>query len=172
MKASAAVRTAAETFVANPALDVAEAIGQLGVGEALVSTLQDAGGRRGVPMPVQRTLVAPPRCRMGPITPAERARAIAGSPVAGKYDTAVDRDSAAEMLARKAQAADAKSEAPPVPAPESEGGLADRIGEWMWGTKRRQGAVETMGKQVARTIGSQLGRRIVRGILGGMSGGR
>jgi DNA helicase HerA-like ATPase len=166
-----AVRTAAETFVANPALDVAEAIGRLGVGEALVSTLQDVDGRRGVPMPVERTLVAPPRCRMGPITPAERARVMAGSPVAGKYDTAVDRDSAAEMLARKAETAAAKAQSPATPEPASEGGedgLGDRIGVWLWGTKRRQGAVQTMGKQVARTIGSQIGRRIVRGLLGGI----
>jgi len=171
-----AVRTAAETFVANPALDVAAAIGQLAVGEALVSTLQDIPDRgRGIPMPVERTLVAPPRCRMGPITDAERARVRAGSPVAGKYDTAVDRESASEMLARKAETAATKADAPTAPKPAAEGGedgLGDRVNEWMWGTKRRQGAVQTMGKQVARTIGSQIGRKIVRGILGGMFGGR
>ena len=79
-----AVKTAAETFVANPKLDVAEAISQLGTGEALVSTLQD----KGVPMPVERTLIAPPRCRMGAITEAERAQVRAGSPVGAKYDSA------------------------------------------------------------------------------------
>ena len=166
-----AVRTAAETFVANPALDVAQAIGQLAVGEALVSTLQD----KGIPMPVERTLVAPPRCRMGPATPPERERVRAGSPVAGKYDTAVDRDSAAEILARKAGAAAAKADAPVAHAPGDDAGndgIGDRVSEWMWGTKRRQGAVQTMGKQVARTVGSQIGRRIVRGLLGGMFGGR
>ena len=164
-----AVRTAAETFVANPALDVAETIGQLGVGEALVSTLQ----AKGVPMPVERTLVAPPRCRMGAITDAERQRVRAGSPVGGKYDTAVDRDSAAELLARKAEAAAEQAAAPPAAgnAPEDDGdGLGARISEWMWGTRRRQGAVESMTKQVARTIGSQIGRKIVRGILGGFGG--
>ncbi len=92
-----AVRTAAETFVPNPGLDVAAAIGRLGVGEALVSTLQD----KGVPMPVERTLIAPPRCRMGAITDAERMQVRAGSPVGAKYDTAVDRESAAEMLAQR-----------------------------------------------------------------------
>src|SRR5687768_16116874 len=96
-----AVRTAAETFVANPALDVAAAISQLGTGEALVSTLQD----KGIPMPVERTLIAPPRSRMGAITPEERGRVRAGSPVGIKYDRAIDRESAAEMLARKAEAA-------------------------------------------------------------------
>ncbi|WP_140908909.1 helicase HerA-like domain-containing protein [Cognatiluteimonas lumbrici] len=171
-----AVRTAAETFVPNPGLDVAEAIGQLGVGEALVSTLQDTpDGRRGIPMPVERTLVAPPRCRMGPITDAERARVRAGSPVAGKYDTPVDRESAAEMLARKAEAAAKTAGAPPAttgtPGAADDGdGLGARIGDWLWGTKRRQGAVESMTKQVARTIGSQIGRRIVRGLLGGLGG--
>ena len=78
-----AVKTAAETFVANPKLDVAEAISQLGVGEALVSTLQD----KGVPMPVERTLMAPPRCRMGTITTDERAAVRARSPIGGKYET-------------------------------------------------------------------------------------
>ena len=86
-----AVKIAAETFVANPKLDVAEAISKLGTGEALVSTLQD----KGIPMPVERTLIAPPRCRMGAITEAERAQVRAGSPVGMKYDNPIDRDSAA-----------------------------------------------------------------------------
>ncbi len=168
-----AVKTAAETFVPNPGLDVAAAIGELAVGEALVSML----GEKGVPQPVQRTLVAPPRCRMGAITDSERAQVRAGSPLGMKYDTAVDRESAAERLA--ARAARAEADAPPAPgarnapgeAPESDG-LGDRINEWMWGTKRRQGAVEAMTKQAARTVGSQVGRRIVRGLLGGLFGGR
>ncbi|MBM7093943.1 DUF853 family protein, partial [Streptomyces sp. S12] len=102
-----AVRTAAETFVPNPALNVAEAISKLGTGEALVSTLQD----KGVPMPVERTLVAPPRCRMGAITEAERAQVRAGSPIGGKYDTAVNRESAAEMLAKRADTAAEQAQA-------------------------------------------------------------
>ena len=167
-----AVKTAAETFVENPALDVAKAIGQLGVGEALVSTLQ----AKGIPMPVEHTLVAPPRCRMGAITDAERMQVRAGSPVGAKYDTAVDRDSAAEMLAKKAEAATAKADAPPAKTTEAGGddsdGIGSKVGEWMWGTKRRQGAVETMTKQAARTVGSQIGRQILRGVLGGIFGGR
>ena len=95
-----AVRTAAETFVANPDLDVADAISQLAVGEALVSMLQ----AKGIPMPVQRTLISPPRCRMGALTPEERASLRARSPVGAKYDASVNRDSAHEMLARRAQA--------------------------------------------------------------------
>ncbi|NLV46977.1 MAG: DUF853 family protein, partial [Candidatus Hydrogenedentes bacterium] len=93
-----AVKTAAETFVANPRLDVAEVISQLGVGEALVSTLQE----KAVPMPVERTVICPPRCRMGTLTPEERAAVRARSPISGKYDTLVNRESAYEILNRKA----------------------------------------------------------------------
>src|SRR6478609_7045504 len=92
-----AVKVAAETFVPNPHLDVAQAISQLQTGEALVSMLLD----KGVPMPVERTLIAPPRCRMGSITEAERAHVPAASPVGAKYDTTIDRESASEMLAAR-----------------------------------------------------------------------
>ena len=167
-----AVKTAAETFVANPALDVAQAIGQLGVGEALVSTLQD----KGVPMPVEKTLVAPPRCRMGAITEAERAQVRAGSPVGGKYDTRIDRDSAAEMLAKKAEAKAEQAQAPQAKTREQDdaeqGGFGSAVKDAVFGTKRRQGMIETMAKQTARTVGSQVGRQILRGILGGIFGGR
>jgi len=167
-----AVRTAAETFVPNPAIDVAEAISQLGVGEALVSTLQE----KGVPMPVERTLICPPRCRMGAITPEERAAVLARSPVGGKYDTAVNRESAYEVLSRRAAPADEPS-APakdartePAPAEQQPKG-GGKLGELLWGTKRRQGMLETMAKQAARTVGSQVGRQILRGVLGGIFGG-
>ncbi|MEO6155011.1 MAG: helicase HerA-like domain-containing protein [Thermomonas sp.] len=167
-----AVRTAAETFVANPALDVAVAIGQLGVGEALVSTLQD----KGVPMPVERTLIAPPRCRMGAITEAERAQVRAGSPVGATYDTRIDRDSASEMLARKAEQKTEQAQAPQAKTRDHddahEGGLGQTMKDAVFGTKRRQGMVETMAKQTARTVGSQIGRQILRGIMGGMFGGK
>jgi len=160
-----AVRTAAETFVPNPKLDVAKVIGQLAVGEALVSSLQD----KGVPMPVERTLMAPPRCRMGAIMPDERAAVRARSSVGAKYDTRVNRESAYEILNRRTTPAGAP--APPGPAPaekpsESGGPLSDLL----WGTKRRQGMVETMAKQAARTVGSQIGRQILRGVLGGILG--
>jgi DNA helicase HerA-like ATPase len=168
-----AVRTAAETFVPNPGLDVAATIGRLGVGEALVSTLQD----KGIPMPVEHTLVAPPRCRMGAITEAERMQVRAGSPVGAKYDTAVDRESAEEMLAARAGAAAKQADAPPArdggaDGGEGEGGFGKTVNEWLWGTKRRQGVAQTMAKQAARTIGSQIGRRILRGVLGGITGSR
>jgi uncharacterized protein len=165
-----AVRTAAETFVPNPKLDVAKVIGQLGVGEALVSTLQE----KAVPMPVERTLMAPPRCRMGAITPDERAAARARSPVGAKYDARVNRESAYEILSKRAAPAgaappsEATSKSAPAGSPAESGG---QLSDLLWGTKRRQGMVETMAKQAARTVGSQIGRQILRGVLGGILGG-
>jgi DNA helicase HerA-like ATPase len=160
-----AVRTAAETFVKNPAFNVAETISQLAVGEALVSTLQE----KGVPMPVERTLICPPRCRMGAISEEERASVIARSPVGIKYDRAVNRESAYEILARRAL-----ESAPPTESPNGSSSKEQEerslVGEFLWGTKRRQGMVETMAKQAARTVGSQVGRQILRGILGGLLG--
>src|SRR5690606_21487683 len=166
-----AVRTAAETFVANPGLDVAKAIAQLGTGEALVSTLQG----KGAPMPVEQTLVAPPRCRMGAITAAERERVRAGSPVGAKYDRTVDRESAFEILSRKAAALAEQADAPKARAPrqgedEGGGGFAQAVKDAVFGTRRRQGMVETMAKQTARTVGNQIGRQILRGIFGGITG--
>ncbi|WP_242162882.1 helicase HerA-like domain-containing protein [Lysobacter sp. M15] len=167
-----AVRTAAETFVANPDLDVAKVIGQLGVGEALVSTLQD----KGVPMPVEKTLIAPPRCRMGAITDAERQQVRAGSPVGAKYDERVDRESAAEMLAKKAEASAEQAKAPAAKTraqdEAEDSGFGRAVKDAVFGTRRRQGMVETMAKQTARTIGSQIGRQILRGVLGGIFGGK
>ena len=162
-----AVKTAAETFVANPKLDVAEVISQLGVGEALVSTLQE----KGVPMPVERTLICPPRCRIGAITPEERAAVRARSPMGGKYDSPVNRESAYEILSRRTlekEAAESESNQAEAEKPSERGGM---IGDLLWGTKRRQGMVETMAKQAARTVGSQIGRQILRGVLGGILGG-
>ena len=154
-----AVRTAAETFVANPGVDVAKVISQLGVGEALVSTLQD----KGVPMPVERTLMAPPRCRMGALTSDERTAVRARSPLGTKYDAAVNRESAYEILGRRAAATEAPLPSDAVGPPAESGG---KFKDVLWGTKRRQGMVESMAKQAARTVGSQLGRQILRGVLG------
>jgi hypothetical protein len=168
-----AVKTAAETFVVNPKLDVAQVLSQLAVGEALVSTLQE----KGVPMPVERTMVCPPRCRMGTVTPEERAVVRGRSPVGGKYDTAVNRESAYEILSRRNAPAEAPSgQSQPQGQPQGgpQGGpptTGDRIHDMLWGTKRRQGMVESMAKQAARTVGSQIGRQILRGALGGILGG-
>ena len=159
-----AVRTAAQTFVPNPKIDVAEVISQLGVGEALVSTLQESG----VPMPVERTLMSPPRCRIGAIGDEERAAVRARSPIAGKYDTPVNRESAQEELSKRTAATAQPSVKPESGQPSAAGGA---IHDFLWGTKRRQGMVEAMAKQAARTVGNQVGRQILRGVLGGILGG-
>jgi DNA helicase HerA-like ATPase len=168
-----AVKTAAETFVANPKLNVATAISSLGTGEALVSTLQD----KGIPMPVQQTQIAPPRCRMGAITDAERAQVRAGSPVGARYDTAINRESAAEMLAKRAGQQVSKTDAPAARTQEQDeaqggNGWGQAVKDAVFGTKRRQGLLETMAKQTTRTVGSKLGQQIVRGVLGGIFGGK
>src|SRR5688572_23589500 len=155
-----AVRLAAETFVPNPSLDVASVIGSLGIGEALVSTLQE----NATPMPVQRTLMAPPRSRIGSLTAEERAAVRARSPIGIRYDTLVNRESAYEILKRKVSEQQATPSSP-APDAKSKGTLYD----WLWGTGRRQGVVEAMAKQAARTVGSQLGRQILRGVLGGVT---
>jgi hypothetical protein len=162
-----AVQTAAETFVANPKLDVAEVISQLAVGEALVSTLQD----KGVPMPVERTIICPPRCRMGAVTPEERSLVRARSPLGGKYDSPVNRESAHEILSRRAEEAKSAQQESNEKEAEKTSEQGGMLGDLIWGTKRRQGMVETMAKQAVRTIGSQIGRQILRGVLGGILGG-
>jgi len=163
-----AVRTAAETFVANPKLDVASVISQLAVGEALVSTLQD----KGVPMPVERTQICPPHCRMGAITVEERTAVRARSPIGTRYDSRVNRESAYEILGKRTKPAD-QSPAQTEQAPKDQGAgqgssATGMLSELLWGTKKRQGMVETMAKQAARTVGSQVGRQILRGVLGGI----
>lgn len=167
-----AVKTAAETFPPNPDFKVAEVITQLGVGEALATTLQDGG----VPLPVQRTFMAPPQCRIGTITMDERTTVRSRSPVGAKYDTAVNRESASELLRQRAEAApDAAgpSAKPPASAsktpapPAAEEGVGKSIKEWLFGTSRRQGVIEATAKSTMRTMGNQIGREILRGILGG-----
>ncbi len=167
-----AVKAAAETFVANPKLDVVAAITRLGVGEALASTLGDGG----VPAPVQQVLVTTPCCRIGAITEAERGTVRMRSPVGGKYDTTVNRESAAEKLAARAQekAADADKVATSAPATAGTPGSAwgGAVHDALFGTKRRQGMIEALGKSAVRTMGNQLGRQILRGVLGGIFGGK
>ena len=169
-----AVRTAAETFVQNPKLDVAKVIGELATGEALASMLLD----KGIPMPVERALVCPPRCRMGAITPEERDTVRRRSPVGGRYDTAVNRESAFEMLAKRAeQAAAPESQEATAPrggkaAPAPAEAPRSKVDEFLWGTKRRQGAVEAAAKSATRTIANGIGRRILRGLLGSLLGGK
>ena len=123
-------------------------------------------------MPVQRTLIAPPRCRIGAITTEERAAVRWRSPIGPRYDTTVNRESAYELLKRKADSANSTGAAGATGATGATGAAApSKVDEFLWGTKRRQGMIETMGKQAARTVGNQLGRQILRGMLGGLFGG-
>jgi len=162
-----AVATAAETFVPNPPLDVATEISRLAVGEALVSMLME----KGIPAPVEKAIICPPRCRMGSITDSERQDLLKRSPLGPRYDRPVDRESAFEILAKRKQT--------PQAQPQEGRGRGDdtpqgrgRLGEMLWGTGRRQGMVETFAKQTVRTFGSQFGRQIFRGLLGGILGRR
>ena len=162
-----AVKAAAETFAPNPKIkDVAGAIGQLAVGEALVSTLQDGG----VPLPVERAFVAPPTSRIGAITEAERSTIRSRSPVGGKYDTAIDRESAYEKLtARNANAPAAPASAgknAPAPAQDAGSGWGGAIKDAIFGTNRRQGLLESAAKSMVRSASTKMGQQIMRGVLG------
>ncbi|MEP7276040.1 MAG: helicase HerA-like domain-containing protein [Betaproteobacteria bacterium] len=164
-----AVKTAAETMRANPKIDTAKAIMELGVGEALISFLDD----KGRPNVVERAYVLPPASRIGPITPDERKAILAVSPVAGVYEKTVDRESAYEKL--KGRAATAADTAAAGGAP-SGGSLWDSVkgslGGLMTGSGRKDSLVESIAKSAARTVGSTVGREIVRGVLGSLLGKR
>jgi len=173
-----AVKAAATTFRANPKLDVAQVIMELGVGEALVSTLQD----KGIPGIVERSLIRPPRSRMGAITPEERKQVMSRSPVAGKYETMVDRESAYEKLAQRA--APAEAPAAPAPAPKSGGGWWDEASRQPLPGGRAEpaprkpaarrsdtvveAAVKSATRSIASTVGREVGRTLLRGILGSL----
>ncbi|MDJ1159416.1 DUF853 family protein [Chelatococcus sp. SYSU_G07232] len=175
-----AVRAAAETFRQNPAFSTEKAITELGVGEALVSTLEG----KGAPSMVERTLIAPPSGRVGPVSPQERAALVAASPVRGKYDEAIDRESAYEVLQkRSAQGAEAGQAAQQASA--GSGGILDTLGGVLGGVLgggappsgrggRRtvtitERVITNVASSAARTIGAQLGRAILRGVLGSMT---
>jgi DNA helicase HerA-like ATPase len=163
-----AVKAAAQTFRSNPRLDVEKTITQLEVGEALVSFLDE----KGTPGVVERAMVAPPRGQIGPITAEQRAELMKSSLVAGVYENAVDRESAYEILKGRANQA------------ASPGGLQPQGREQPWyaslpnlgslgggGGRRGDSLLEAMSKSAARTIGSSIGRQIVRGVLGSLLGG-
>jgi uncharacterized protein len=154
-----AVKAAAETFRANPDFRVAQAITELAVGEALVSTLED----KGTPGIVQRTLIAPPASRVGPALTSERQAVSAASPMAGRYDIAIDRQSAYEQLRARAETL-VQRETSPRAAPSSSPGRSAR--------KPPASFAETLANSAARSIGGKLGREIVRGVLGSLFRGR
>ena len=168
-----AVKTAAETMRANPKIDTEKAITELGVGEALISFLDE----KGRPTIVERAYILPPASRIGPITPEERSAVVAASPVKGVYEKVVDRESAYEKLKGRAAASGNAGAAPgAVAGAVSGGGVWDSVkgslGGLMTGTGRKDSLVEAIAKSAARTVGSTVGREIVRGVLGSLLGGR
>jgi uncharacterized protein len=166
------VKAAAATLRQNPKLDTATVITELGVGEALVSLLDE----KGRPNTVERALIIPPASKLGPITPDERKRIIAASVLTGHYEKCVDRESAYEKLkgrteAKQAEAPVAGKQPGPVPTASS-GGLSDILfGSTGPRGGRREGVLESAAKSAARSVGSHIGREIMRGVLGSIFGG-
>jgi uncharacterized protein len=175
-----AVRAAAASFRANPGVDVAKEIQELNVGEALVSTLDD----KGAPTPVARTMIAPPRSRVGPAQPAERQKLIAASPMGLKYDKAIDRESAYEILNKRASqdaaaqaqqktAAEAQKQAEIQAKQQAKADAArakEQAREDAQQAKQQAKVGSAIGRVASRTatnVLSSLGRELVRGILGG-----
>ncbi|MBH5391443.1 helicase HerA-like domain-containing protein [Bradyrhizobium diversitatis] len=182
-----AVAAAAQTFRPNPKLDTAKVITELGKGEALVSFLEG----NGTPSMVERVMIRPPSARIGPITPDERKAIMAASPVKGKYDTAVDSESAYEMLQKRIADTAATADSP---AGGSGGGILGQIGSivgTIFGTNVKRGRLSTgqviardvtrsvtnqviggmaanIGKSVGGQLGGSIGRTLVRGALGGL----
>jgi uncharacterized protein len=160
-----AIKAAAETMRANPKLDTEREITELGVGEGLISFLDE----KGRPNVVERAYVLPPASRIGPISADERRTVMAASPVKGVYEQVVDRESAYEKLKQRTEAA-------PAASAGAAGGFWDSmkgsLGGLMTGTGRKDSLVEAVAKSAARTVGSTVGREIVRGVLGSLLGGR
>lgn len=163
------VRAAAETFRQNPEINVETAITELGVGEALVSFLDE----KGIPTMVERAFVIPPHSQIGPVSPEQRQQLLANSLVAGQYETVVDRESAYEMLKAKGEAAAQAAEAEAQAKAEQE--EAERIAKEEAKAEKSSGggdsAFGAFAKSAARAVGSNIGREIVRGVLGGLFGG-
>ena len=161
-KDAKAVKTAAETLRPNPKIKAERVITELAVGEALVSFLDE----KGTPAMVERAFIVPPASQLGPITDGERADLVRRSPVAGKYDTPIDRESAYEKLTQRTAAKPAEPAQSSNPVSDI---LFGKTGPR--GGRQSQGMVEALAKSAARSIGSELGRQVLRGILGSVLGG-
>lgn len=166
-----AVKSAAETMRANPRLDIATAITELGVGEALVSFLDE----KGRPAVTERVYVLPPGSQIGPVSPEQRKALITGSVVAGVYEKIVDRESAFERLSERTQAKQAEVQAQQEAQAQEKagGGLLDSLGGILGGgaKRTRASAGEQLIKSAASSIGREVGRQIIRGVLGSILGG-
>lgn len=157
-----AARAAAQTFRSNPQLDVEQAITELAIGEALVSFLDEKGS----PGIVERALVVPPASRLGTITTDERNRLLASSVVSGYYEKEVDRESAYELLKSRADAAQAAAEEAKA---QKEAAKTEQA-KLKAGGRGREGVTEALAKSAARAVGSQIGRQLIRGVLGSLFG--
>ena len=174
-KEKKAVKTVAQNFRANPDLDSVAAITDLGVGEALVSVLDG----KGAPSMVERTLIRPPQSRIGPLTDEERTTTISRSPLSGRYDEAINRESAKELLKQRAdekmrKLAELEAEGAREKERETAEKAAEKEAKKSSGKKsgyQRQTISEALLKSLARSVGSQ-GGRILRGLLGNLLGGR
>ena len=153
-----AVRAAAQTLRPNPSMNTEAVITTLGVGEALVSVLDDLGQ----PTPVERLLIHPPKSRIGPLSGAERTEHLTRSPLRGKYDTQIDRISAHEILAERGKKQFALENSEPYKQKKPVKGE----------TSQAEELLGTMARSAMRSIGSQLGRQLARGLLGSLLGGR
>jgi len=175
-----AVKSAAQTMRANPAVNTETAITELSVGEALISLLDD----KGRPCMVERATILPPATRIGPLTDAERAAIIKASGIFGHYEQAIDRESAYEKIkGRSATRQPEAAAAAPAEQPNdgsTGGGLLGALGSALGGVLlgstgprggRHPGLIDAAAKSAVRTIGSQVGREIVRGVLGSILGG-
>lgn len=166
-----AVKAAAQTLRANPTVDTATAITELAVGEALVSLLDNEGR----PAPVERAYILPPGSRLGPLTAQERKVAIEQSPLAGVYERAEDSVSAYEQLAHNSAKAPQPAQETNPPTEPADGGFADSMQDAIFGSTgprggKRAGLVETAAKTLVRQLASEVGRQLVRGILGSLTG--
>ncbi len=165
-----AVKSAAETMRPNPKLKIDQVITELGVGEALVSFLDE----KGRPNVTERAFIVPPGSQLGPTSPDERKKIIAASPIAGHYEKAVDRESAFEKL--KARTAE-KQEQAPAPETRTAPASGNVLNEILFGKTgprggQHDGLAQTLAKSAVRTMGSSVGREIIRGVLGSIFGKR
>ncbi len=156
------IKAVADSFRSNPDLDVETVLTELERGEALVSTLDV----KGAPTPVMRTLIRPPESRIGPLDAAERSQIMSRSPAAGRYDEAVDRESAHEKLAARAEKRDMHAKAEKQERNEAKERSAPPRAASRG--SNRQGVGEAMLKSAARAVGSTLGRKLIRGLLGSL----
>ncbi len=164
-----AVKSAAETMRPNPKLKIDQVITELGVGEALVSFLDD----KGRPCVTERAFIVPPGSQLGPISADERRRTISGSSIAGHYEKAVDRESAYEKLKGRAQEKQPAPEKGQATAPSPSNVLSDVLfGKTGPRGGQHDGLAQTLAKSVVRTMGSTVGREIIRGVLGSILGKR